>query len=123
VGAFAIAATLAPRRHINRLPKNHHVGDRMTIPTAAEYKIALRAIKISENQRKMLEAHFRAHNRTLTYTQLAKAAREEYDSNKPANSQYGKLGVIWSFRASKTTGTGLDSDVPLFLSSVPAWAS
>ena len=63
----------------------------MKIPTSAEYKAALSSLKISDNQKKMLEGHYRAHNRTMTYGEIAKAANEAY-SNNPANSQYGKLG-------------------------------
>lgn len=67
-------------------------GGIMRIPTAAEYTAALSKLKITPIQRKMLEAHYRAHNRTMTYTELAKAAGEQYDSNAVANSQYGGLG-------------------------------
>jgi hypothetical protein len=60
------------------------------VPSAEEYAKALTAIKISEPQMKMFEAHYRAHNRTMTYTELAKAAGS--DDYRTANLHYGKLG-------------------------------
>lgn len=79
-------------RFINkpRRPKMD-VQPKFEVPTAEQYGQALKAIKISPMQRKMLESHFRAHNRTATYTELAKAAG--YDSYSVANSNYGKLGA------------------------------
>jgi hypothetical protein len=64
------------------------------VPTAEQYKEALVAIEseMTTRQRRMLERHYRAHNRTATFTELARAA--EYESNGPANSQYGKLGKL-----------------------------
>ena len=38
----------------------------------------------------MLGAHYRAHNRTITYTELARAGGA--DSHRSANSNYGRLG-------------------------------
>jgi len=62
----------------------------MSIPTADQYEAALTTVKMSDKQRQMLGAHYRAHNRTITATQLAKAAGEkEY---KTANLMYGTLG-------------------------------
>jgi hypothetical protein len=74
------------------ITKAKHTGGIMKIPTAAEYKAALSTLKITPIQRKMLEGHYGAHNRTMTYREIAKAAGEEYDSNQVANSQYGGLG-------------------------------
>jgi hypothetical protein len=62
----------------------------IVIPTAAQYEKALSTIEISDMQRKMLEAHYRAHNRSTTYTALAAAAG--YDSHRTANRWYGQLG-------------------------------
>ena len=59
------------------------------IPTAAEYVNALVSINISDNQKKMLGSHFHAHNRSITYTELANSAGAK--SHVVANSQYGKL--------------------------------
>ena len=55
------------------------------VPSADKYVEALSEIKITEIQKKMLAFHFLAHNRTATYTDLAKAAG--YDSYQVANSQ------------------------------------
>ncbi|HUR53716.1 MAG TPA: hypothetical protein VMZ71_06275, partial [Gemmataceae bacterium] len=61
------------------------------VPTAAEYVEALNAITLSAAQRKMLMFHYRAHNRTVTYMELAEAAG--YDSYGAANLHYGRLGA------------------------------
>lgn len=61
------------------------------IPSAEKYVEALKAIHMSEAQRKMLMFHYnKSPHRTVTYTELAKAA--EYDSYSAANLHYGKLG-------------------------------
>jgi len=69
----------------------------MIIPSASEYVTALSGLKnsgkISKLQLDMLAAHYRHHNRTMTYTELANAGGEQYDSNAVANSQYGRLGA------------------------------
>lgn len=41
---------------------------------------------------KMLRRHFTAHNRTVTYTELANAV--ESDDHRTANRQYGGLGKV-----------------------------
>ena len=63
----------------------------ITIPPAASYVKALSSITISPEQRKMLNAHYHAHNRSITFTELAKAA--SYPNYGSANLQYGKLGT------------------------------
>ena len=62
------------------------------IPSAEAYMQALQSIEndISENQKTMLKAHYNAHNRSITYGDLA--ASVGYDSYQPANAQYGNLG-------------------------------
>ena len=63
----------------------------VTIPSATEYERALTSIQITEAQRAMLERHYRAHNRTITYTQLSEGA--DFDGvHQGANLQYGNLG-------------------------------
>jgi hypothetical protein len=62
----------------------------MNVPDADTYTIGLNAIQVSEDQRAMLGFHYRAHNRTVTYTELAGAAG--YDNYRVANSNYGRLG-------------------------------
>ena len=62
------------------------------VPTADEYAKALTEIKMSEAQRNMLEFHYGAHNRTVTYTELAKAAG--WDDYRTANLHYGNLGRV-----------------------------
>lgn len=62
----------------------------------AAYVTALEAIRpITEGQRRMLAAHYRAPNKIITATQLAKAAG--YADYRGANIQYGALGklILW----------------------------
>ena len=73
-----------------------------TVPSAVEYVNALRALdkatRVPKEARAMLGRHNAAHNRTATYTQLARAAAaaegldETLASHRTANSAYGKLG-------------------------------
>jgi hypothetical protein len=62
------------------------------VPSAAQYKAALLAIRdlITKNQRKMLRAHFHAPRRTITATKMAKTV--QYRRYSAANLQYGILG-------------------------------
>lgn len=60
------------------------------VPAAAAFEAALRKIELSAEQRLMLAFHYHAHNRTATFTQLAKAAGKS--SYRFANSSYGALG-------------------------------
>lgn len=62
----------------------------MKVISAAEYKSALEKVSMTDKQKLMLKAHFEALNRSVSYTQLAKAAG--YESHEAANSQYGRLG-------------------------------
>ena len=62
------------------------------IPTAAAYQKALSSISISDQQRAMLKARYHSPNRSITYTDLAKAAG--YSDYGAANLQYGQLGLI-----------------------------
>lgn len=64
--------------------------DDFEVPSADRYVEVLASLKISAVQLKMLEAHYKAHNRAITYTELAKASGA--DSHRAANSSYGKLG-------------------------------
>lgn len=61
-----------------------------SLPTATDYQNALDRVEITFAQRAMLKAHYDAPNRSITYTQLAKAAG--FDTYDGANAQYGKLG-------------------------------
>lgn len=65
--------------------------DEFEVPTAERYMQALEDMrtKLTDDQRKMLRFHFRAHNRTATYTELAKAAGK--DNFQFANRYYGGL--------------------------------
>jgi hypothetical protein len=72
-------------------------GHGFTVPAAAEYASVLPGIlvgkgKLADNQMKMLERHYLAHNRTVTYTELANAVGS--DDHRTANSQYGTLGKL-----------------------------
>lgn len=63
----------------------------VTIPAAAEYERALTTIAVTPAQRAMLARHYRAPNRTITYTELANAVDFE-GGHRGANLQYGNLG-------------------------------
>lgn len=67
------------------------------VPSAEQYVEALLESPIADPrterataQRKMLLFHYAAHNRTVTYTQLANAAG--YPDYRTANAYYGRLG-------------------------------
>ncbi len=74
--------------------KKMTLPETLTVPTSDDYVNALTAVSsdISENQRKMLEHHYRAHNRTVTFGELASAAG--YADYRAANLHYGKLGSL-----------------------------
>jgi predicted transcriptional regulator with HTH domain len=67
-----------------------NAANEIKVPTAAEYSKALSSIQMSQIQRKMLAAHYRAHNRSVTYSELAQAVGS--DSHRTANAHYGSLG-------------------------------
>ena len=77
-------------RFMQRQERSMNSYESFTVPTAGQYAGALASLSISELQRKMLRAHFLAHNRTITYTELANAGGAE--SHAAANAHYGKLG-------------------------------
>ena len=62
------------------------------VPTKSQYEDALRKIedKITPNQMIMFEHHYLAHNRTVTFGDLADAAG--FSETRAANLEYGKLG-------------------------------
>lgn len=60
------------------------------IPDATAYAEALTSIKLNDAQKKMLLAHYRAHNRSITYTALAHAAGK--NDHEYANRWYGEVG-------------------------------
>lgn len=111
----------ANEEKINRIANrsvNMTKSNQAVVPTANEYAEALNAIKISPAQKQMLTAHYLAHNRSITYTELANAAG--FDSHVAANSQYGKLGrelgekLEFKFLKSKTR------DEPFYSSAIGA---
>jgi len=65
-------------------------GKNMKIITSEQYEDALNSIEINDAQKEMLKVHFKALNRSISYTELANAAG--YDDYEVANSQYGRLG-------------------------------
>lgn len=72
-------------------------GQAFVVPSTAEYARVLPEIligkgKLADNQLKMLERHYLAHNRTVTYTELANSVGS--DDHRTANSQYGTLGKM-----------------------------
>lgn len=77
-------------RFMQRKEKPMNSYSDFVVPSADQYAQALSGLKISDLQLKMLETHYLAHNRTITYTELANAAGSE--SHSVANIHYGKLG-------------------------------
>lgn len=61
-----------------------------TAPDPQEYVSALRAIRVTEIQRRILQIHYDAPSRTVTARQMARVLGYEHYS--VANSQYGRLG-------------------------------
>ena len=61
-----------------------------TVPSATEYADALQRVPLNDTQKAMLRAHYQSHNRSITYTELAKAAG--FGSHSVANLHYGQLG-------------------------------
>lgn len=88
------------------------------IPAAEKYAQALKEINISDSQMKMLEHHYLAHNRTVTYTELANAAG--YPSFATANSMYGKLGRALGEALSMSFVHAESRDEPFYSSSLGA---
>jgi hypothetical protein len=77
-------------RYMKALKDQGNTGTDFFVPTAVQYANALKEIVMTEKQKAMLLFHYRAHNRTVTYTELARTAG--FDDYKRANLQYGKLG-------------------------------
>jgi hypothetical protein len=83
----------AHERELRRLSTdglNMSSSNRPMVPAAEEYARALRSMSLTTTQKKMLEAHYNAHNRSITFTELANAAG--FDSHIVANRHYGQLG-------------------------------
>jgi hypothetical protein len=77
--------------HRTRRTKVENQGQ-FVVPSANDYVQALKAISISDTQRKMLKCHYLAHNRTVTFTELAKSIGK--DDHRVANLHYGSLGRV-----------------------------
>lgn len=70
--------------------EEQEVRRRTGYPSVAAVAAALRAIRITPGQEKMLDSHLAAPDRIFTATQLADAAG--YENYQAANMQYGLLG-------------------------------
>ena len=64
--------------------------DEATVPSPQEYASVLRAIRVTEIQRRILQIHYDAPSRTITAKQLGRALGHNH--YRVANSQYGRLG-------------------------------
>jgi hypothetical protein len=62
------------------------------VPTMQQYREVLSTLDIQDDQRRMLEAHYRAPNRSITFTQLSAAGKPGETTQDYANLRYGKLG-------------------------------
>lgn len=101
----------------NRKP-TMNTSESFIVPTAEKYAQALKEISISDSQMKMLECHYLAHNRTVTYTELANAAG--YPSYATANSMYGKLGRLLGEALAMNFIFAESRDEPFYSSSLGA---
>ena len=96
----------ADHSKVFRLASNHERQESETasfyVPAAVQYAEALNTLdsakRISTPAKAMLGHHYAAHNRTVTYTQLARAAalaegkETSQVTHRVANSTYGKVG-------------------------------
>lgn len=64
--------------------------DEARVPKPEEYLSVLRSAKVNEIQRRMLQVHYRAPNRTITAAQMARTLG--FGHYNAANLHYGKLG-------------------------------
>ena len=88
----------------------------MNVPNAQTYEQGLKAISISEDQMAMLKCHYLAHNRTVTYTELANAAgAADY---RAANSAYGRLGRMLGEETGYTFPIAVDRGEPFYSGSL-----
>lgn len=68
-----------------------HLAGVINVPSSTQYVEGLKGIKMSAQQRAMLECHYKSLNRTVTYTELARAVgKPDY---QVANKLYGNLGA------------------------------
>lgn len=88
----------------------------INVPNSETYKTGLSAIKVTEDQRAMLEFHYRAHNRTVTYTELARSAG--YEDYRVANSHYGRLGKALGEAVGYTFPIAPDRGEPFYSASL-----
>jgi hypothetical protein len=88
----------------------------MNVPSATTYEKGLQAITISEDQMAMLKCHYLAHNRTVTYTELAAAAGSA--DYRAANSAYGRLGRSLGEETRYTVPISADRGEPFYSGSL-----
>ncbi|MBT3447641.1 MAG: hypothetical protein HN441_06995 [Candidatus Thioglobus sp.] len=82
-------------RFINKQRRNKmDPYEKYFIPTYDQYLAVLKDMEknITEKQKDMLGFHYKAHNRTVTFGELADIV--DYPDYKTANLQYGKLGSV-----------------------------
>ncbi len=88
----------------------------MNVPSAINYEKGLKAIAISVDQMAMLKCHYLAHNRTVTYTELAAAAGSA--DHRTANKAYGGLGHSLGEEIGYTFPISADRGVPFYSGSL-----
>ena len=93
-----------------------NTSNAFNVPSADAYVKALDAIVISDKQKMMLDFHVKAHNRTVTYTELARAAG--YENFRVANSSYGKLGRALGEELGMNFVAAETRDEPFYSSSI-----
>lgn len=96
---------------------NEIASSRIGEPSVSEYVDALKRIedKLSDGQRAMLKAHYRAPDKCMTATALAEAAG--YPGYSSANLQYGLVGR-WLFEELPVPLGTLDDGTPIYTSAL-----
>ena len=80
--------------------------------TADQYKNAIKVADITTGQLKMLKAHSKAPDRTITSSKLAEAAG--YKGYQAANLWYGKLGKAIAMQIGTTPDRIYDDGSPIW---------
>ncbi len=106
--------------HADKQADRTREGGRV-IGSQADFEDALAVVQISDAQRLMLQAHYRATNRTLTATELARAAG--YSDYVTANNLYGRLGKAVADAAGLPPAPAQRRDDAVVWTGVLAWGT
>lgn len=115
-------------RLIAKHEKARAEAEAFQVPAAQNYVAALTALdskgRISASAKAMLCHHYQAHNRTVTYTDLARAGAKsrggdsDAASHRSANSAYGKFGRLLGEQLGMAFAPSDDRGAPFYSSSI-----